>query len=168
MLLYHNNARTHMTDKEKSLAKLDIKLGNLSFCGEGEQQWLTSQLEKLISAAGVLSVVTSHPNARSTPQASSNADGSFQDSLATYLRAKSAEKNQVMRFLATADWLRRRGEENLASGLIARALADNHQSRLANPSDCLNQNVAKGFCEKKPGGGFFITPEGLRALGHEE
>jgi hypothetical protein len=45
-------------------------------------------------------------------------------------------------------------------------LVDNQQKRLANPADCLNKNVSKGFCEKNDGG-FYITPEGLKKLEHE-
>jgi hypothetical protein len=62
--------------------------------------------------------------------------------------------------------LRRRGAQKLTSALISKALTDNHQKRLANTADCLNKNVSKGFCEKA-NGGFYITPEGLKKLGHE-
>jgi len=148
-------------------AKLDIKLGSLSFSGEGDQDWLTSQLQMLIDCAETL-----NRDALSQPQGASQAplkspNGSqFQEPLATYLKSKNAEKNQNMRFLVTADWLRRRGSETLTSGMVARALLDNHQSRLGNPSDCLNQNVAKGLCEKS-NGGFFITQIGMKTLGYE-
>ncbi len=49
---------------------------------------------------------------------------------------------------------------------IAKALSDHHQKRIGNPSDCLNQNCSKGLCEKTKDG-FFITPEGWKALGEE-
>lgn len=88
----------------------------------------------------------------------------FTASLASYIRSKQADGNQTQRFLVTADWLRRRGQ-SLTSGIVAKALVDNQQSRLANPADCLNKNVSKGFCEKTKDG-FFITPEGLRELGY--
>jgi len=87
----------------------------------------------------------------------------FEISLASYLRTKKADGNQNKRFLVTADWLRRR-KQSLSSGAVAKALADNHQPRLANPSECLNRNVAKGHCEKTKDG-FFITPEGLKEIG---
>jgi hypothetical protein len=67
--------------------------------------------------------------------------------------------------LATADWIRLKGEKNLKTSLVTKALQQNHQSKLSNPADSLSQNVAKGFCEKTTDG-FFITPEGLKALGH--
>ncbi len=159
-----------MTEKEGTYGKIEIKLGNLSFSGEGDQNWLTAQLQKLIDSAEVLNKTTivapaSSVAAPPTSVGISATDVPFQDSLASYLKTKNAEKNQNMRFLVTADWLRRRGESSLTSGLIARTLSEHHQSRLANPSDCLNQNVKKGLCEKK-NGGFFITPEGLKALGN--
>jgi len=158
-----------VAEKNKTHGKLEIKLGNLAFSGEGDQDWLTAQLQKLIDSAEALNKTpiatpTLPPVSRAPFVEAPATNGSFQDSLATYLKIKNAEKNQTIRFLATADWLRRRGEQNLSSGMVARALSENQQSRLANPSDCLNQNVKKGLCEKK-NGGFFITPEGLKALG---
>ena len=88
----------------------------------------------------------------------------FQMSLASHIRAKGADGNQVLRFLVTADWLRLRGQA-ISTTAVAKALQENQQSRLANPSDALNKNVGKGFCEKTKDG-FFITPEGLRELGY--
>lgn len=88
----------------------------------------------------------------------------IRSSLASHIKAKKAEKNQVLRFLATAQWLTSREDAPLTSAAVARALSDHNQKRLANPADCLNKNVAKGFCEKRKDGSFFITPEGLEAL----
>ena len=79
---------------------------------------------------------------------------------------QGGESKQVNRFLSTADWLRRRGNENLTTAAVTKALRDQKQKRLTNPSDCLNNNVSKGYCEKG-GGGFFITPDGLTKLGHD-
>jgi hypothetical protein len=85
--------------------------------------------------------------------------------LASYVRQKGGSENQVDRFLATADWLRQRGKQ-LTTAAVTKALRDHHQKKLANPADCLNKNVSKGFCEKS-GDGFFITPDGLQKLGHK-
>jgi hypothetical protein len=68
--------------------------------------------------------------------------------------------------LATAAWLYLKGKERLTTSDVVKALKDNHQSRLGNPADCLNQNVGKGLCEKD-GAEFFITAEGFTALGME-
>jgi hypothetical protein len=51
-------------------------------------------------------------------------------SLSAYLKAKSAEKNQVARFLATAAWLFRRGQTELTTKAISKALSDHHQKNL--------------------------------------
>jgi hypothetical protein len=99
---------------------------------------------------------------------SSNAqleDGGFSTSLSTYIKEKGGESSQVDRFLITADWLRRRGNTKLVTSAVTKALTDNHQKRLSNPADALNKNVGKGFCEKTKDG-FYITPEGLKKLGH--
>lgn len=85
-------------------------------------------------------------------------------SLASHIKSKKAEKSQVLRFLVTAYWLSSRSEDSLTTTAVAKALSDHNQKRLANPADCLNQNVRKGFCEKRKDGSFFITPEGLEAL----
>jgi len=156
-----------MAEKEKPQAKIEIKLGNLKFSGEGDQEWLSKQLEKVIESADALAKVA--PEASGATQTSGQAGGQESGnigSLASYLKAKNAEKSQTRRFLATADWVRQRGgEEPLTTGAIAKALTENHQSRLGNPSDCLNKNVAQGYCEKLRDGGFFITQEGHAALG---
>lgn len=89
----------------------------------------------------------------------------FNVSLASHIRSNCTDGSQIRRFLVTADWLRRRGLP-LSSTAVAKALAENHQSRLANPADCLNKNVAKGLCEKTKDG-FFVTPEGLAELGYQ-
>lgn len=152
-----------MKEQGKPYGKLEIKLGNLSFSGEGDQDWLAGQLQKVIGSAASLSKAI--PGAAQTDAGSDlGAECVNNKSLATYLKEKNAEKNQNMRFLATANWLRLRDNKRLlTSSAVSKTLSDNHQSRLGNPADCLNQNVRKGYCEKKSDG-FFITPEGLAVL----
>ena len=95
--------------------------------------------------------------------------GKFNKSLAAYLAEKQATTNQNRRFLATADWLRLKGTTELSSGAVTQALRSNHQKRLGNPSECLNQNASKGFVEKDTKKKtFFITAEGRANLGHTE
>ncbi|QBR70197.1 hypothetical protein CU048_01660 [Beijerinckiaceae bacterium] len=151
-----------MTEKDKLPGKIEIKIGAMSFSAEGDQDWLSEQLTKVIEAAAARcqdSVET--PKSDASPFVDSQ---SFKLSLASYIKSKEAETNQVMRFLATAGWLRNRGTKDLTTSGVAKALSENHQKRLANPSDCLNKNTAKGYCEKSKHG-FFITPEGLKVLG---
>lgn len=85
-------------------------------------------------------------------------------SLASYVKAKKGEKNQNARFLAVSHWLSGRTSEPLTSKAVASALSHHNQKRVGNPADTLNQNVRKGYCEKRKDGSFFITPEGLAAL----
>jgi len=88
-------------------------------------------------------------------------------SLAAFIKAKKGDKNQNNRFLATASWLSGRSQEPLTAKAVSVAPSVHHQKKLANPADCLNQNVKKGLCEKRSDGSFFITPEGLEALEEE-
>lgn len=146
-------------------SKIEFSLGDLTFSGQGDQDWLSEQLDKVLAAAPELQKVNA-PVAPAPPLAGDNQSdqGDFKDTLASYIKSKGGESNQVMRFLATADWLRRRGETKLTTAKVSKALSSNHQKKLGNPADCLNKNVAKGHCEKQ-GDSFFITPDGLKELG---
>ena len=149
-----------------SQAKIELTLGAMSFSGEAEQEWLGQQLDKILEAAPRLAKIETPEAPVATDSSDSGADageGGFTESLASYIKANGGESTQVMRFLTTANWLRRRSDTNLTTAGVSKALQDNHQKRLSNPADCLNKNVTKGYCEKK-GDGFFITPDGLRAL----
>jgi hypothetical protein len=153
--------------------KIQFSFGALSFSGEGNESWLEKQLDKIIKAAPDLAKLepphvkdTEAGESSSRESRGSDSSGKFQTPLATHIREKSAESNQTKRFLAAADWLRRRGTTTLTTASVSKALQDNQQKRLSNPADCLNKNVAKGHCEKTSGG-FFITPEGLRELGYK-
>jgi hypothetical protein len=154
-----------MADKDTPQAKLDIKIGNVSFMGEGDQTWLSEQLAKVIAAVPAAqseSVEDGLKNEKKTVSSPKNVG-----SLASYIKAKGGESKQILRFLAAAAWLYIRGERELSAKIVAKALAENHQKKLANPADCLNQSVKKGHCEKTPDG-FFITPEGWTELGEEQ
>lgn len=148
-------------------SKIDVKIGAISFAGEGDQAWLAEQLEKVLKAAPEISR-TPVPISKASPAGSGGdvAGEKFTTALAAYIREKGGEDNQVDRFLITADWLRRRGEQQLTTAAVSKALRDHHQKRLANPADSLNKNVSKGYCEKDSSG-FFITPDGLRKLGYD-
>jgi len=142
-------------------SKIAVTVGNVSFSGEGEPEWLAEQLERVLAVAP--QIVSTQLVGRAPFDDSG--DREFTASLAGYIKEKGGENSQVDRFLVAADWLRRHGLDKLTTGDVSRALKENHQKRLANPADCLNKNVSKGFCEKSDGG-FFITPDGLRKLGH--
>jgi hypothetical protein len=159
-----------VTTRETVTGKIDIKIGTVSFSAEGEQEWLSKQLNTVIDAVtksgGSLTGDGAEKASFNEDTASDSINENHSPSLASYLKDKNADRNQLVRFLATACWLRRRGRKDISTSDVSKMLSEHHQKRLANPSDCLNKNVAKGFCEKK-GKLFFVTPEGLRTLGDD-
>jgi hypothetical protein len=149
--------------------KIEVNVGGLAFSAEGEQEWLAEQLDKILKAAPDVVAAQStkeKSDARTVTHDATKPAGTFTDTLASYIKAHKGDDNQVQRFLVTADWLRRRGEKTLTTRAVSTALKAHHQRKLTNPADALNQNVGKGCCEKADGG-FFITPDGLKVLGHE-
>jgi hypothetical protein len=148
-------------------AKIQIKLGHIEFSGEGEQEWVAKQLDKIIAKADSL--------VKLAPASSSEGRGTEGDkpmgadpkisskTLPAFLSEKGAVRNQVRKFLATAVWLQAKGAKRITTGDVTKALKDSNQSRLGNPADTLNKNVAKGFCEKE-GRQFFVTQEGMNSL----
>lgn len=162
---------------EIKTAKLKVKLGSVEIDFEGDSDFLRTEVMPTI--AQVLSIAKDNPTiigptekdeVHASPETSTKAllrnDGTGSSgvgSLASFIKDRKADSNQVKRFLATARWLQLRGTAEPSSSDVAKALRDNHQARLTNPADCLNKNVAHGFCEKTSNG-FFITSEGLAAL----
>lgn len=154
-------------------SKIDINVGGVSFSGEGEQAWLTEQLDKVLKAAqdvarlqsgGYAAQAHPHPHPQAQESGRSGVGGETRTvSLASYIREKGGEESQVDKFLIAANWLRLRGISPLTTAAVTKALRENQQKRLSNPADCLNKNVSKGYCEKGSGG-FFITPDGLNRL----
>jgi hypothetical protein len=160
-----------MTTSDGIAGKIEIKIGSVSFSAEGEQDWLSKQLKTVIEAVansqGTLGEVVGEPIPGNGKAANEeNVPKKHSMSLVSYLKEKNADKNQLMRFLATAGWLRYRDKKEITTSDVSKTLSDHQQKRLANASDCLNKNVAKGLCEKK-GKLFFITPEGLKMLGED-
>jgi hypothetical protein len=148
-------------------AKISFQLGQLSFSGEGSEDWVAKQLQFILEKLPDLSSAAQPHLASEAPAtAKASDDASKVATLASHIKAKGGESIQTKRFLATADWLRRKGEQNLKTAMVSQALKENHQKRLSNASECLNQNVSQGFCEKS-GGAFYITPEGLKSLGYD-
>jgi len=158
-------------DSKQNPASVDLTLGALTFSATGPPDWLGAQLDRVIAAAtemldAGLVTVQEEPESSLVASEPSMASEEFRGSLSSHIREKNGESNQVQRFLATADWLRRRGDQTLTTSKVSAALKEGHQKRLSNASDALNKNVGKGFCEKTSDG-FFITPDGLSALGYE-
>jgi hypothetical protein len=144
-------------------SKVEIGVGAFFFRGEGSEEWLTAELEKAMRRFPELVKI-----APADAVANSAAGGhaiKAGGTLAAFLKTKNATSNQVRKFLSTAIWLHDRDKKDrLTTGDVTKALADNQQSRLSNASDCLNQNVGKGLCEKD-GKGFYVTEEGRAEIG---
>ena len=154
-----------MQQHEARQGKIQLSIGNVSFTGEGDQDWLDAQITKLIQAAGS-GQLESHVEDKPADPSSESPKSRAVGSLATYLKEKSAEAVQVRKFLATAGWLHLRGENPLSTRAVTTSLRQYHQKRLGNAADCLNKNVAQGYCEKD-GNGFFVTEEGWQSLGED-
>lgn len=152
-----------MATNETAQAKVRLRIGDLSFEGEGTQDWLSSQISSFLETA-ITTEFTAKPDARNSSADNTSPDTPPNESLASFLRAAGGASNQVQRFLATAAWLSRRGHKPLTAGLVAKTLQEHEQKRLGNPADCLNKNVAKGYCEKTSSG-FIVTDEGWHGLG---
>lgn len=153
-----------------SEAKIEIRIGEVSFSGEGSADWLAAQLDKMLERASDLAKLGAVANTSTggapthQPADFSNATEIASRPLATFLKEKNAQKNQPDKFLAAAIWLESKGQTRLKTADVSSALKSANQTKLANPSDCLNKNVSKGYCEKD-GKEFFVTQQGKDAMG---
>lgn len=152
-------------------SKIQIKVGGVEFSGEGNQDWLTTQLDKIITKVPELLKIelTSQNNNSGGSGKSSNNSGNLTSftkpaNLSMFLKEKGAATNQVKKFLATAAFLQLNGRNRLSTSDIVKALKDSNQTRLGNASEYLNQNVKKGHCEKDGGKEFFVTSHGFNEL----
>lgn len=144
-------------------SKISLSIGDNSFSAEGDTVWLSEQIKNFTN---LLSMPQMTEGARKTTSKSLNGAPTT-GNLATFLKAKDAGTSQNKKFLATAYWLQKNGASELSTKLITQALTDSKQTRLGNASECLNQNVRQGYCQKA-GKGFYVTPEGVSELGEEE
>jgi hypothetical protein len=140
-------------------AKIEIKVGSVSFLSEGSEAWVSGEFDKAMQRISELAKIA--PAASVEPSTRSNgATPKAIGTLAAFLKAKNATSNQNRKFLSTAVWLHDRdSKDRLTTADVTKALSDTQQSRLGNASDCLNKNVGRGFCEKD-GKGFYVTEEG--------
>jgi hypothetical protein len=151
-----------------SEAKIEMKIGQIQFSGQGEQDWVAKQLDKILAQAEKL-IQLAPPEAQDdedhggehkpmTPDASIS-----KKTLPVFLGEKNATTNQVRKFLAAAVWLEAKGKSRLQSKDVVEALRTANQTKLKNPALCLSRNVSKGHCEKD-GNQFFVTDDGKKAL----
>lgn len=142
--------------------KIKIKVGDVEIDYEGSETFLTGKIPEFVSK------LTKICGNGAADGASKNGKGKVNPTgpgpLGSFLASKDAKNSQKKRFLATAEWLHRKGKKRLKTGDVATALRDNSQTRLGNPSDCLSKNIGSGHCDKD-GREFFVTDEGREHLG---
>ena len=150
-------------------AKIEFTLGTITFSGEGEETWISDQLDKILQKAPDLIKIAPeaqpirHPTAIASADVPASSDDAISSqTLPNFLRAKDTT-TQPKKFLATAIWLHAKGTPRLSTGDVNKALRDCSQSRLANASDCLKRNVSQGYVQKE-GRQFFVTDEGRQSL----
>ncbi len=149
-----------------SEGKIDIKIGEIQFSSQGEQEWVAKQLDKILAQAEKLIQLTppTPPEDEEIEPKPMGKDSAIsKKTLPAFLSEKGATKNQTKKFLATAVWLEAKGQSKLKTNDVSKAVIDSHQGRLGNPAQCLNKNVEKGYCEKI-GKEFYVTEEGKASL----
>ena len=147
-------------------AKIEIKVGAVSFSGEGDGKWLSEQLDKIIEKLPELANVAPElPGGSGDGDGKSPATKKAKGTLASFLNAKNVKTNKTRKFLATAVWLHdSSGNNRLATGAVKKALRQNNQGSVGNASQCLVQNVKAGFIAKE-GKQFYVTDEGRTQIG---
>jgi len=138
--------------------KIRIKVGDVEVDFEGPESFLDKKLPELISRLSQMSETSSADPEKSKIRRVSGDPGP----LAAFLRA-SKVRSKSKRFLAAAEWLHRKGSARVKTNDVTKALKDNSQSGVGNASQCLNNNVGSGYCEKD-GKQFYVTEEGRATL----
>ena len=137
-------------------AKIDIKVGEISFHGEGSQEWLEKQLDKIINKSEALLEI-SHVNPPLKDQTDSSIK-SNSENLAQFIKNNNVTRT-IDIFLAAAIWVTSKGQDKLTPKDVTAALRTANQKKLSNASVFLKQNIQKGFCEMD-GKSFFVTEQG--------
>jgi hypothetical protein len=150
-------------------AKIHFKVGQIEFSGEGSTEWLAKQLDKVIEKAPQLVNLTpasegTQAGTGNQPLSSTSSDASIaQQTLALFLREKNATSNQTKKFLATAIWLKAKGQNRIKTGDVVRAISSANQERLKNASLCLRRNITKGHCDRDSQG-VYVTDKGKSSI----
>ena len=151
--------------------KIQIKVGIVEFSGEGNQDWLSNQLDKILEKIPELLKIElkdlSDESGTGKHTLENKKTKSKLSHLATFLKDKNATTNQNKKFLAVSAFLQLNGASRLNTGNIIQALKDSNQSMLSNASLNLTQNVTRGFCQKDRKD-FYVTSEGFAELGINE
>lgn len=146
--------------------KIDVKVGGIHFAGEGDEKWIAAQLDKILDKAISLGTCddAGAPGKYASEEENGSSKGKATGTLAAFLKSTNSTVNQNRKFLATAQWLHAKGNTQLTTSVVVKAIKESHQSRLGNASENLNQNAKKGHCEKD-GKTFYVTDEGRAELG---
>ncbi len=143
--------------------KVEFSIGEMKFSGEGDKEWFSEQLDKILSKVGA---IDARPTAPSSPVSVSSAQAELAPvkPLPSFLEDTGSKVSQVRKFLACALWIQmKHGRNRVTTREVTVALREASQSRLGNPADCLRLNVGKGFCEKV-GSEFYITEDGRKSI----
>lgn len=158
--------------------RLEFKIGNIEFIGEGEQDWVTEQLKKMLERIPELTkqnnAISSSPEptipvttsdsakeiANYAPSLGTSSHKAIPENLSTFLRKKDCVDKQRRKFLGAAVWLQLNGKSLIKTKEVTDELKIARQIKITNPSHQLNQNINQGFCQKE-GNGFYVTPEGV-------
>ena len=147
-------------------AKIEIKVGAVSFSGEGDGKWVSEQFAKFLESVPELAkVAATAPGQKDESTAQSKVAQRTKGTLASFLTAKDAKSNKTRKFLATSVWLQDTlSKDRLVTGDVTKALSQHNQGSCGNASQCLNDNAKKGFVFKD-GKEFFVTDEGRGEIG---
>jgi len=148
-------------------AKIEIKVGAVSFSGEGDGKWLSEQLDKVLEKIPELANVAPIQAEASGANDGASARGHKKvgGTLASFLSAKDAKSNKTRKFLATALWVQDSGGKNrLTTRDVTDALREHSQGSVGNASQCLVLNAKRGFCTRE-GKQFYVSDEGRAELG---
>jgi hypothetical protein len=148
-----------------TVSKIRIRVGEVEVEYEGPQEFLDKKLPTLVSDLSRMEGSNGSGKSARANKSTENGNGNA-GTLAAFIKEGSRGRSQTGKFLAAAEWLHRKGNNRVKTGDITKALRENNQGRLGNPADCLNKNVAKGFCEKD-GRDFYVTDDGRKELGAE-
>ena len=152
-------------------SKLEIKVGSVTFSGEGTGDWLSKQLDKvlakipeLVAVAPLESPDTSGDGHVDRHSGTGARGGKVAGTLAAFLKAANVGTNQNHKFLATALWLHDAEKKSrLTTTEVTAALSKHSQGKLTNPALNLKRNIGKGFCVRE-GKQFYVTNEGRDSL----
>ncbi len=95
-------------------AKIEIKIGGLTFSDDADSSWLEKQLDKLLEFAKRVDIGEDPGDTDDAP--SKGNKQTKRGPLGAFLKSHNATSSQVRKFLATAVWLTLAGKNRLSTG----------------------------------------------------